>query len=85
MLALGVMLLGAAGFYPILAQTTETAAPTATPAPKVDKKTQPVIGKEGQMPTAEQVAETVIYIYGQGAAGVRCLTKSGATESSVVN
>ena len=66
-LALAVMLLGAVGFYPAFAQTTDPAAvPTPTPPVKVDKKLQPVTGKEGQMPTAEQVAETVILIYGGG-------------------
>jgi len=65
-LALAVMLLGATGLCPSFAQTTESAVPTPTPAVKVDKKIQPVTGKEGQMPTAEQVAETVILIYGGG-------------------
>ena len=60
------MLLGAAGLCPSFAQTTESAVPTPTPALKVDKKVQPVTVKEGQMPTAEQVAETVILIYGGG-------------------
>lgn len=61
------MLLGVAGSYDSsLAQTTQPAVPTPTPAVKVDKKVQPVTGKEGQLPTAEQVAETVILIYGGG-------------------
>ena len=62
------MLLGAAGLYNYaFAQTTQQpAVPTPTPAVQVDKKVQPVTGKEGKMPTAEQVAETVILIYGGG-------------------
>jgi len=67
-LALAVMLLGVAGLYsPSFAQTTAPPAlPTPTPELKVDKKVQPITGKEGQTPTAEQVAETVILIYGGG-------------------
>jgi len=65
-LVLAAMLLGAAGLYPSFAQTTGPAVPTPTPAVRVDKKIQPVTGKEGQLPTAEQVAETVILIYGGG-------------------
>jgi hypothetical protein len=67
--ALAVMLLlGAAGLYPTFAQTTPPTAalPTPTPAVKVEDKVKPVTGKEAQMPTAEQVAETVILIYGGG-------------------
>ncbi|HLL73404.1 MAG TPA: hypothetical protein VK363_18335 [Pyrinomonadaceae bacterium] len=66
--ALAVMLLGAAGLYhSAFAQTTQQpAVPTPTPAVQVDKKVQPVTGKETKMPTAEQVAETVILIYGGG-------------------
>jgi hypothetical protein len=66
--ALAVMLLGAAGLYSSsFAQTTQQpAVPTPTPAVQVDKKVQPVTGKEAKMPTAEQVAETVILIYGGG-------------------
>jgi len=62
------MLLGAAGLYhSAFAQTTQQpAVPTPTPAVQVDKKVQPVTGKETKMPTAEQVAETVILIYGGG-------------------
>ena len=62
------MLLGAAGLYnSSFAQTTpQPAVPTPTPAVKVDKKVQPITGKEAKMPTAEQVAETVILIYGGG-------------------
>jgi hypothetical protein len=71
-LALAVMLLGAAGLYhSSFAQTTQpapqpAALPTPTPAVKVEDKVKPVTGKEAQMPTAEQVAETVILIYGGG-------------------
>ena len=67
-LALAVMLLGAAGLYrPASAQTTQPAAlPTPTPEVKVEKKPDLVTGKEVKMPTAEQVAETVILIYGGG-------------------
>lgn len=62
------MLLGAAGLYnSTLAQTTPTPAlPTPTPAVKVEDRVKPVTGKEAQLPTAEQVAETVILIYGGG-------------------
>lgn len=62
------MLLGAAGLYnSAFAQTPQQpAVPTPTPAVQVDKKVQPVTGKEAKMPTAEQVAETVILIYGGG-------------------
>jgi hypothetical protein len=67
-LALAVVLLvGASGFCPSFAQTTESVVPTPTPDLKVDKKIQPVTGKDGQTPTGEQVAETVILIYGGGA------------------
>jgi hypothetical protein len=63
--ALAVMLLGAAGLSnSTLAQTP--ALPTPTPAVKVEDKLKPVTGKEAQLPTAEQVAETVILIYGGG-------------------
>jgi hypothetical protein len=67
-LALAVMLLGAAGLYnSTLAQTVQPPAlPTPTPAVKVEDKVKPVTGKEAQTPTAEQVAETVILIYGGG-------------------
>lgn len=61
------MLLGVAGLCrPTFAQTTPppVAAPTPTPESKADKKIQPVTGKENQTPTAEQVAETVIIVYG---------------------
>lgn len=62
------MLLGAAGLYnPTFAQTPQPAAlPTPTPEVKVEKKPDLVIGKDAKMPTAEQVAETVILIYGGG-------------------
>ncbi len=68
--ALALVVLGAAGLSrPACAQTPETAptaAPTPTPESKVDKKIQPVTGKEAKTPTAEQIAETVILIYGNG-------------------
>jgi hypothetical protein len=67
--ALAVMLLvGAAGLYsPSFAQTTQPPAlPTPTPEVKVEDKVQPVTGKEAKNPTAEQIAETVILIYGGG-------------------
>ena len=66
--ALAVVLLGAAGLYShSFAQTTQPAAlPTPTPEIKVDKKPEVVTGKESKLPTAEQVAETVILIYGGG-------------------
>ncbi|MDQ1558059.1 MAG: hypothetical protein QOD32_1119 [Pyrinomonadaceae bacterium] len=74
--ALAVVLVGAAGLSrPLFAQTptapqapqtTQPAVPTPTPELKVDKKLQPVTGKDTKMPTAEQVAETVIIIYGGG-------------------
>jgi hypothetical protein len=62
------MLLFAAGLYsPSLAQTTQPGAlPTPTPEVKVEKKPELVTGKEAKMPTAEQVAETVIIVYGGG-------------------
>ena len=62
------MLLGAAGLYShAFAQTTQPPAlPTPTPEIKVDKKPEVVTGRETKMPTAEQVAETVILIYGGG-------------------
>ena len=62
------MLLGAAGLYnSTLAQTPQPPAlPTPTPAVKVEDKVKPVTGKETLTPTAEQVAETVIIIYGGG-------------------
>jgi hypothetical protein len=64
--ALALVLLGAAGLSrPSFAQTTQPAAPTPTPEVKADKKIQPITGKDAQ-PTAEQVAETVIIIYGGG-------------------
>lgn len=70
LLALALVVLGAAGLSrPACAQTPETAptaAPTPTPESKVDKKIQPVTGKEAKTPTAEQIAETVILIYGNG-------------------
>lgn len=63
-----MLLVGAAGLYsPSLAQTTQPPAlPTPTPEVKVEDKVQPVTGKEAQNPTAEQIAETVIVIYGGG-------------------
>lgn len=68
--ALALVVLGAAGLSrPACAQTPETAptaVPTPTPESKVDKKIQPVTGKEAKTPTAEQIAETVILIYGNG-------------------
>jgi hypothetical protein len=68
--ALAVLLLGAAGHSrPSFAQTPQTgqpAVPTPTPELKVDKKIQPVTGRDDKLPTAEQVAETVILIYGGG-------------------
>jgi hypothetical protein len=68
--ALAVLLLGAAGHArPSFAQTPSTdqpAVPTPTPEVKVDKRIQPVTGKDDKTPTAEQVAETVILIYGGG-------------------
>ncbi|HZG51747.1 MAG TPA: hypothetical protein VEZ40_06395 [Pyrinomonadaceae bacterium] len=68
--ALAVMLCGAAALSrSTLAQTpptTQPAVPTPTPQVKIEKKIQPVTGKESVTPTAEQVAETVILIYGGG-------------------
>lgn len=71
--ALAVALVGVAGLSrPTFAQTpqppqiTQPAVPTPTPEVKVDKKIQPVTGKDSKMPTAEQIAETVILIYGGG-------------------
>ncbi|HEY0083322.1 MAG TPA: hypothetical protein VGB61_11060 [Pyrinomonadaceae bacterium] len=68
--ALALVVLGAAGLSrPAFAQTPETAptaVPTPTPESKVDKRIQPVTGKESKTPTAEQIAETVILIYGNG-------------------
>ncbi|HKP72820.1 MAG TPA: hypothetical protein VJT82_07775, partial [Pyrinomonadaceae bacterium] len=59
-LALAAMLLGAACLSPTFAQTA-----TPEPTPKQGKQpTQIFTGKEGKMPTAEQVAETVVLIYG---------------------
>jgi hypothetical protein len=70
LIALALVVLGAAGLSrPAFAQTPETAppaVPTPTPEPKADKKIQPVTGKEAKTPTAEQIAETVIIIYGNG-------------------
>ncbi|HZH91098.1 MAG TPA: hypothetical protein VEX70_10845 [Pyrinomonadaceae bacterium] len=67
--ALAFMLCGAAGLArPSFAQTPRTeqpAVPTPTPGLKVEK-IQPVTGKDAKTPTAEQVAETVILIYGGG-------------------
>jgi hypothetical protein len=62
------MLLGAASLYsPSFAQTTQPPAlPTPTPEIKVEKRPELITGKEAKMPTAEQVAETVILIYGGG-------------------
>jgi hypothetical protein len=67
-LALAVTLLGAAaGLYPTFAQTTQpTATPSPTPELKVEKKAGIVTGKDAAVPTAEQVAETVIIVYGGG-------------------
>ncbi|MCA1564846.1 MAG: hypothetical protein LC803_04300 [Acidobacteria bacterium] len=72
LLALALMLFGAAGLSrptfaqtPQPPQTTQPAVPTPTPELKVDKKIQPVTGKDAA-PTAEQVAETVIIVYGGG-------------------
>lgn len=75
-LALAVMLLGAAGLSPSFAQTAQPPqaqaqqaqppAPTPTPTPTEEKKAQFVTGKDSKLPTAEQVAETVILIYGGG-------------------
>ena len=68
--ALALVLCGAAGLsrhsFAQTPQSTQPAVPTPTPELKVDKKIQPVTGKETKMPTAEQVAETVILIYGGG-------------------
>ncbi|HEX8129139.1 MAG TPA: hypothetical protein VF527_08570 [Pyrinomonadaceae bacterium] len=70
LLALAVVLLGAAGLSrPTFAQTPPTdqpAVPTPTPELKVDKKIQLVTGKDAQMPTAEQVVETAIIVYSNG-------------------
>jgi hypothetical protein len=67
------VLVGAAGLSrhtfaqtPQAPQTTQPAVPTPTPELKVDKKLQPVVGKDVKTPTAEQIAETVILIYGGG-------------------
>jgi hypothetical protein len=66
--ALAVVLLGSAGLYShSFAQTTQPPAlPTPTPEVKVEKKPDLVNGKEIKAPTAEQVAETVILVYGGG-------------------
>lgn len=71
--ALALMLFGAAWHSrpsfaqnPQPAQTTQPAVPTPTPEVKVDKKIQLVTGKDIKTPTAEQIAETVIIIYGGG-------------------
>jgi hypothetical protein len=72
LLALAVMLLAAAGLdRPSFAQTTQPATqpaalPTPTPEVKVEKKPDLITGKEAKMPTAEQIAETVVMIYGGG-------------------
>jgi hypothetical protein len=65
--ALAVLLFGAAdASFAQTPQTEQPAVPTPTPELKVDKRIQPVTGKDDKMPTAEQVAETVILIYGGG-------------------
>ncbi|HEV2882318.1 MAG TPA: hypothetical protein VGX24_13640 [Pyrinomonadaceae bacterium] len=71
--ALALMLFGAAGLSRHTfaqttqpAQTAQPAVPTPTPELKVDKKVQPVTGKDAKTPTAEQVVETVIIVYGGG-------------------
>jgi len=64
-LMLAAMLLGAAGLDPALAQTAPT-PPVPTPTPAEEKKVELVTGKESKLPTAEQVAETVILVYGGG-------------------
>ena len=74
LIALAAVLVGAAGLTRTTRaqtaqptpQTPQTAVPTPTPELKVDKKVQPVTAKDAKTPTAEQVAETVIIIYGGG-------------------
>lgn len=74
LIALAAVLVGAAGLSRSTfaqtaqptPQTPQTAVPTPTPEVKVDKKAQPITGKDVKNPTAEQVAETVIIIYGGG-------------------
>ena len=63
--ALTVLLLCAAGAAPAFSQTNQP-SPTPVPSPKEDKKSKPITGKEGATPTGEQVAETVILVYGGG-------------------